>query len=111
MSYVGYNSVATRNFIRIELYINSGDKDNNKAIFDSLYSKKDAVETEFGQPLVWERLDEKVTARVKYELSNVSIFNEEDWDKMIEFMVKYVPKFEAAFKKPIQEISKKYLSR
>jgi hypothetical protein len=106
ISYVGYNSVATRNYIRIELYINSGDKDNNKAIFDSLYSKKDAVEAEFGQPLIWERLDDKITARVKFELSDVSIFNEEDWEKMIGFMVKYVPKFEAAFKKPIQELGR-----
>ena len=31
MSSVGYNSVATRNYVRIELYINSGDKENNKA--------------------------------------------------------------------------------
>ena len=107
MSYVGYNSVATRNYIRIELYINSGDKNNNKTIFDSLFAKKDAIEADFGNPLSWERLDDNVTARVKYELSSVSIFNEEDWEKMIEFMVKAVPKFEAAFKKPIQELSRR----
>ena len=107
MSYVGYNSVATRNYIRIELYINSGDKDNNKAIFDSLFAKKNHIESEFGQALVWERLDDKITARIKYELTGVSIFNEEDWNKMIAFMVQVVPKFEAVFKKPIQELSRK----
>jgi hypothetical protein len=107
MSSVGYNSVATRNYIRIELYINSGVKGKNKAIFDSLYAKKDVVESEFGQPLIWERLDENVTARVKFELYSVSIFNEQDWDKMIAFMVQIVPKFEAAFKKPIQELNRR----
>ena len=107
MSYVGFNSVGTRNYIRIELYINSGVKNNNKAIFDSLFAKKDSIESDFGQPLVWERLDDNVTARVKFELTAVSIFNEEDWQKMIEFMVKFVPKFEAAFKKPIQELSRR----
>jgi hypothetical protein len=107
MSNVGYNSVATRNYIRIELYINSGVKSKNKAIFDSLYAKKDSVESEFGQPLIWERLDENVTSRMKFELDSVSIFNEQDWDKMIAFMVKIVPKFEAAFKKPIQELSRR----
>lgn len=106
MSYVGYNSVSTRNYIRIELYINSGNKDNNKAIFDSLFAKKDSIEAEFGQPLIWERLDDKVTAKIKFELTGVSIYKEEDWQKMIAFMVKYVPKFEAALKKPIQELSR-----
>jgi hypothetical protein len=107
MSSVGYNSVATRSYIRIELYINSGDKSNNKAIFDSLFAKKDKIEKEFGEPLTWQRLDDKVTARIKFELNNVSIFNEDDWDKMIDFMIDVVPRFEKAFKKPIQELSRK----
>lgn len=107
MSSVGYNSVATRNYIRIELYINSGDKDNNKAIFDALESKKNKIETEFGEPLTWERLDNNITARVKFELNNVSIFNEQDWSKMIAFMVDAVPRFERAFKKRIQELNRR----
>jgi hypothetical protein len=107
MSYIGYNSVATRNYIRIELYINSGEKDYNKELFDFLYFKKDAIEAQFGKTLIWERLDDKVTARVKYEMPDVSIFNEEDWDRMIAFMVDVVPKFEASFKKPIQELNRR----
>jgi hypothetical protein len=107
MSSVGYNSVATRNYVRIELYINSGDKENNKAIFDALASKKEKIEAEFGEPLTWERLDNNVTARVKFELSNVSIFNEQDWTKMIAFMVDAVPRFERAFKKRIQELNRR----
>ena len=104
MGSVGYNSVATRNYIRIELYINCGDKNNNKVIFDSLYAKKDKIESEFGEGLTWERLDENVTARIKFQLNNVSIFNEEDWGKMIDFMVDVVPRFERAFKKSIQGV-------
>jgi hypothetical protein len=107
MSSVGYNSVATRNYIRIELYINSGDKDNNKAIFDTLAAKKDKIEADFGEQLTWERLDNNVTARVKFELTNVSIFIESDWKKMIAFMVDAVPRFERAFKKRIQELNRK----
>jgi hypothetical protein len=44
---------------------------------------------------------------VKFERNGVSVFNEEDWDKMFSFMANVVPKFEAAFKKPIQELSRK----
>ena len=104
-SYLGYNSVATRNYIRIELYINSGDKYYNKELFDFLFARKNEIEMQFGKPLTWERLDDKVTARVKYELSGVSIFKEGDWDRMVSFMVEAVPKFEASFKKTIQVLN------
>jgi hypothetical protein len=104
---VVYNSVVTRNYVRIELYINSGDKTNNKSIFDALAMKKDKIEEDFGSALTWERLDNNVTARVKFELTNVSIFNESDWKKMIAFMVDAVPRFERAFKKRIQELNRK----
>lgn len=107
MSSVGFNSVATRSYVRIELYINSGDKDNNKMIFDALASKKAKIESEFGGSLTWERLDNNITARIKFELPNVSIFNEQDWPKMIAFMVDAVPRFERAFKKRIQELNRK----
>jgi|GEM_PF-3335456 len=70
-------------------------------------ANKESIESAFGKPLIWERLNDNVTARVKYELSGVSIFNEENWERMIEFMKNAVPKFETAFKKPIQELNKK----
>jgi hypothetical protein len=46
-------------------------------------------------------------SRIKYELKEVSVFNEEDWDRMVAFLVQQVPKFEIAFKKPIQMLSRK----
>lgn len=104
---ISFCSVATRDYIRIELYINTGVKENNKKIFDAIFKNKAQIESQFSEPLIWERLDDKVTARVKCELMGVSIFNEEDWEKMISFMVRVVPKFEASFKKPIQELSRK----
>ena len=35
-----------------------------KAYFDSLFSQRDVIEAEFGQPLEWERLDDKRASRV-----------------------------------------------
>ena len=46
-------------------------------------------------------------SRIKFKLQGVSVFNEEDWQKMFAFMGQHVPKFEAAFKKPIQLLSRK----
>jgi hypothetical protein len=107
ISGVTYASVVTGDYIRIELAIWGRTQDENKVIFDALYSKKEQIESDFGNALVWERMDNKRMSRIKFENPGVSIFNEADWNKMIEFMVSYVPKFEAAFKKPISQLSRK----
>ena len=40
--------------IRVGFWIN-----NNKELYDSLYSQKDEIESQFGHELVWDRLDNK----------------------------------------------------
>ena len=58
-------------------------------------------------PLERKLLSDKRMSRIKFELKEVSVFNEEDRYKMFGFMCQHVPKFEAAFKKPIQLLSRK----
>lgn len=53
-----------RKELRIELYLDSGDKGVNKQRFDELLAHKDKIEAVVGQPLQWERLDEKRACRV-----------------------------------------------
>ena len=43
----------------VELYIDTGDKDENKQIYDALYAKRELVEKAFGASLDWQRLDDK----------------------------------------------------
>ena len=107
ISGVTFSSVVTGDYIRIELAIQGKTQEENKAIFDALENQKDNIEAAFGNPLEWERLTDKRMSRIKYELKEVSVFNEEDWDRMVAFLVQQVPKFEIAFKKPIQLLSRK----
>jgi hypothetical protein len=107
ISGVTYTSVVTGDYIRIELTISGRTLEENKSIFDALFSKKEQIESDFGAALEWERMDTKRMSRIKYELPDVSVFNEEDWSKMIQFMCQFVPKFESAFKKPISQLSRR----
>lgn len=107
ISGVTYTSVATGDYTRIELAIYGRTQEENKSIFDALFAKRQQIESDFGAALEWERMDAKRMSRIKYELPDVSVFNEEDWGKMIQFMCQFVPKFEAAFKKPISQLSRK----
>jgi len=107
ISGVIYSSVVTGDYIRIELTISGRTQEENKSIFDELYTKKEQIENEFGSPLARERMDDKRMSRVKYELPDVSILAEEDWEKMVDFMKINVPKFEKAFKTPIQQLTRR----
>jgi CBS domain-containing protein len=52
-----------RKRFRAELYIDTGNQETTKQIFDRLYAKKDQIESITG-PLNWERLDEKRASRI-----------------------------------------------
>ena len=52
------------NTLWVELYIDTGDKANNKAIYDKLAEQKDAVEQEIGLALNWDRLDGHKASRI-----------------------------------------------
>lgn len=49
---------------RVELYIDLGDQDKNKFIFDELIKNKDNIENDFGVQISWERLDDKRASRL-----------------------------------------------
>ena len=50
--------------VRVEIYIDQGDADKNKALFDRLLAQKSAVERDLGESLEWERLDDRRACRI-----------------------------------------------
>jgi hypothetical protein len=76
-------------------------------LFDYLYSRREVIESDFGRNLEWERMDDKVTCRIKCQLNGVSVFKNEKHKTMIDFLCQTVPKFHKAFEKPIMELKAK----
>ena len=107
VSGVHYSCLATNYYCGIDLEITGSEKNDNKAIFDELFKRKENIEATFGTKLLWERLDDKKSSRIRYSLDGVDIFNREDWNKMIDFLVKNLPNFEKAFEKEIKEAVKR----
>jgi Domain of unknown function (DUF4268) len=103
---VPFNFVAAKSYGRVELYIDRGDKDENKAIFDELYSQRSSIEGAFGGSLTWERLDQKRAARVKSEMEG-NIFDDAQRPALISFMIDAMLRFERSFKEPLAQIQQK----
>ncbi|MFE1242961.1 DUF4268 domain-containing protein [Fictibacillus sp. NPDC058756] len=110
ISSVSYNFVMSRNYARVEVYLQRSVREENKFIFDELVKYKDSIEDNFGDLLFWERLDNKKASRIKYQKDDVNIFNDGDWETMINFMVTSMVKLENSFKIPIIEVRKNLIS-
>lgn len=71
-SIVGF-SFARGGRFRVELYIDQGDEETNKRIFDDLHKRREEVESEIGEALSWERLDKRRASRIAvYRLGSIT---------------------------------------
>lgn len=97
-----YGFIFNKDCARIELYIDSKDKDKNKIIFDKLKENEKEINNTF-ENLIWERLDEKRACRIKFEKEYDS-YDEANWNEIIDFMIENMKKFEIVMKPYIQKI-------
>ncbi len=87
-----------RNSYRVELYIDTGNKENNKKIFDELFASKTEIEKAFSKPLGWERLDEKRACRIRSDLGEGSLRDESRWPEFQDAMIDAMIGFERALR-------------
>jgi len=106
MSGVSLNLVISKNYARSEIYINRKHKELNKETFDSLYKNKEGIESELDKSLEWERLDDRVTSRIKLQMNDVDISNKDDYIKMINFLTESMVKMHKTFKPHISKLSR-----
>jgi uncharacterized protein with ParB-like and HNH nuclease domain len=101
---LSYSFVVTKSHARVELTISASSKEMNKQYFKRLLKNKEVIEGVFGGELVWEELPENKMSRIKIEEKGVNLFNESDWDRMNEFLVSNLQKFENAFQPFIKNL-------
>lgn len=92
---------------RLELYMDTGDRDRNKAIYDQIAASRTAIEEQFGAALGWRRLGEEAerpakASIIEYELPNGSVQDEADWPGLQDQMIDAMVRFEAALRPAIE---------
>jgi hypothetical protein len=100
-----YNYVILMTSSRVELYIDTGDKDKNKRIFDQLYSAREEIERKVGAKIEWQRLEEKRACRIAVLVSKrIGLKDEDKWDRIQEDMVATMIRFESALESSLQNL-------
>ncbi|MDC7248472.1 MAG: DUF4268 domain-containing protein [Sphaerochaetaceae bacterium] len=98
ISGISINCVANYDSARVELYIAKAKLEENKQIFDFLYSKKEEIENKNGEMYSWYRGDNLKSSKIYAEIKGVNISNEQDWIKMSNFHINECIKIYLVFK-------------
>ena len=101
---LGYNYAIRMDDAQVELYIDRGDAEQNKQIFDALHAHKAEIEAAFGAPLEWQRLDAKRACRVRYVLTDGGLQDQPRWHKIQDAMIEAMIRLERAMKPQIQRL-------
>ena len=100
---IGLHVYCTKKYVRGEIYMSKGKREENKRIFDFLYDQKESIENVFGGELVWERLDRGIHTRIKHQFDDVDWTNPNDWPQILEFLADSATRLEQAFREPIKQ--------
>lgn len=82
---------------QVELYIDMGDSEKNKALFDWLHSQKETIENECGFELQWERLDEKRASRIAVNRSGSINSRTEELEQIQKWQIEKLLIFKKVF--------------
>lgn len=105
---ITFNYISLKDGAGVELNIDVGDQQKNKAIFDELLNQKEAIEEEFGEPLNWRRLEDKRSSIIAWRVYDSGSLNDPDtWDALQEKLIDTMIRFDMALRARIAKLSTK----
>ncbi|MCR5631951.1 MAG: DUF4268 domain-containing protein [Eubacterium sp.] len=95
-AHIAIDLVNKDGIIVVELYIN-----NNKDLFDSFCNKKYEIESDLGFELVWDKLEGKKAARIKYYIDGLDFDNHSNYQELTNQIIDIAVRMRDVFKKYI----------
>lgn len=91
---------------RAELYIDLGDQEKNKYVFDQLSNIKSELENSLGEKLSWERLDNKRASRLALYTDSSIEDSDSDLEKTKEWHIDRLLKLKSTLSNEIGKLAK-----
>ena len=89
----------------VETWLDVGTKEQNKMVFDRLYDQREAIEEALGNPLTWERKENRKGSRVSLRRPASIELPESELDGLKQWAVELLPKFRDAFAPRISDLN------
>ena len=101
-----YGANFHREGVRVEVYIDNGDHDWNKEIFDQLSDRREEIQSAIqgGFEWNWDRLDARRASRISVERSGSINDDQKTLDEIHEWMVKTLLEFKRVFGPHLTEL-------
>lgn len=101
---LAFNYVIRTRDAQVELYIDQGETEVNKYIFDQLFTRKEQIEEAFGDPFDWQRPDEWRTCRIRRVIPGGGLRDWGRWPEIQEAMIDTMVRLEKALKPRIRRL-------
>ncbi len=88
----------------VDVYIDNGDRDWNKNLFDKLQEDKEAIESELAESLKWDRLDNRRASRIAVVRPGSIDDDEEMLGEVHDWMVEKLLAFKRVFGPRLDEL-------
>ncbi len=98
------NAFTIESTFRIEIYIDTGNKENNEEAFTKLKENKESIEEKIGIELTWDLLPDKRANRIYIAIDGSIDDSEEKLNNIIEWAVPYLIKFKEVFSPIVRNI-------
>lgn len=101
---LSYNYVIGMNVARVELYIDRGESEWNKRVYNILFQHKEEIESLFSKGLEWQLLPNKRACRIQFVFPNIGLNDEDHWDELQDQLIEAMMRFEKAFRSYINQL-------
>ena len=91
--------------VRVELYLDSGDKAKNEQLFDCLLASREQIESGIGSELTWERLDNRRACRVAIYRDGDIDADSETLANIKQWTIENLLRFKSVFPAYVQQCS------
>lgn len=101
---IAWSLVILRDYARVELSFCHSDKKVNENRFKFFIEKREKIEKEFGESLIWDFDENRKHQYIRVNINEGGLDDEEKWDKIQEQMVEKLVKLEQIFTPLIEKL-------
>lgn len=98
------NCLILKDGARVEIYIDTLDRERNKAIFDILFEEQNAIEDEMEDSLHWQRLDGRRASRILKRFETGNMYDEDSWASLQDEMIDVAIRMDKVFRPRIARL-------